>query len=148
MARDPQVAAAGAMVRSITAGAASALTLEATANLVEETPVDTGHARRNWVPGIGAPQDGEPDTGAAQAAGMAEVAGYKLGDGALSITNRVPYIGPLLGGHSDQAPAGWDLAAVDRAVQTIQRHYDSLRIDVTTSGPRPSVVITRREGEP
>jgi hypothetical protein len=31
------------------------LTLEATANFVQATPVDTGWARANWVPQIGTP---------------------------------------------------------------------------------------------
>ena len=31
------------------------ITLEATANLIEDTPVDTGWARANWIPSITTP---------------------------------------------------------------------------------------------
>lgn len=127
------------------AAVAIELTLEVTANLIEATPVDTGHARANWVPGIGDPPEDEQPAGA-QAAGMAAVATYKLGDGPLNITNNVPYIGPLLNGHSSQAAPGWDLAAVDAAVATVQARHDGLNIDLTTTGP--SVRITPREPPP
>ena len=105
------------------------LTLEVAANLIQECPVDTGHARRNMVPSIGAPHEGEDD-GAAQAAGQAEVLTYRIGQGDAYVVNNVPYIGRLILGSSAQAPAGWDLVAVDRAQQTIQGRYGGARIEV------------------
>ena len=133
---DPQVAAIEARLLAEIAAAASALTLEITANLIEATPVDTGHARANWVPSVGAPHVGD-DEGAAQSVGMAEVAAYKLGDGPLNIANNVPYIDYLLLGSSSQAPAGWDVDAIDRAQATIQAEYTGLQIDVTQGSATP-----------
>src|SRR5947207_9574670 len=75
-----------------------ALTLNVVANLVRPpaqggTPVDTGWARANWVPSIGAPREalaGSRDSVSAveQEAGVALVAGtYKLAQGAIFISN-------------------------------------------------------------
>jgi hypothetical protein len=146
MASDPQVAAIAAQLRAEIAKAATALTLEITANLTEATPVDTGHARANWVPSIAEPQDGEvAGTGMdAQAAGILAVARYQLGDGPLNITNNTPYIERLIGGSSSQAPAGWDVAAIDQALQTVQAQYDGLEIDVTRDDGGATVAITPR----
>lgn len=113
------------------AGAAKALALEVTAELVKACPVDTGHARRNFVPSIGSPADSEDD-GAAQQEGMAAVVGYAIGGGDLYVTNHVPYIDHLILGSSQQQPAGWDLAAVDRAEQKVAAEW-GVRIDVTSS---------------
>ena len=143
---DPQAKAIGDRLRAELARAGTALTLEIAANLIEATPVDTGHARANWVPSIGTPHVGE-DSGAAQAAGQAAVTAYKLGDGALTIANNVPYIERLIGGSSSQAPAGWDLEAIDRAQQTVQAQYDALDIDVTVGPAGPTAFITPRAGE-
>lgn len=118
-----------ANLQALVAGAAKSLQLEVTAELVKACPVDTGHARRNFVPTVGAPSDAE-DEGAAQQAGM--VAAYKIGDGDLYVTNIVPYIDRLIMGSSTQAPAGWDLQAVDTAVATVQAQY-GVRIDVTSA---------------
>jgi len=107
-----------------------ALILEIDANLREATPVDTGHARANWVPSIGAPHVGE-DTGAAHEQGVQRVLGYKLDDGPAFESNRVPYINSLNYGHSKQAPRMFIEAAVDKAVATIQQRY-SVAIDVSS----------------
>jgi hypothetical protein len=115
------------------------------AHLIEATPVDTGHARANWAPSIGTPHVGE-DSGAAQAAGQAEVLGYRFGDGPLCIANNTSYIERLIGGSSAQAPAGWDLEAIDRAQQTVQQQYDALDIDVTTGHAGPVATIAPRGG--
>lgn len=132
MARDPQANAIGARLRAELAKVASALTLEVTAELVETCPVDTSHARSNFVPSIGDAATGEDD-GAAQQAGIAAVLGYRLGP-PLHISNNVPYLGRLIGGSSSQQPPGWDVAAIDRGIQTIQSQYDSVQIDVSNSG--------------
>lgn len=142
MADDSDAQAVGDALRQLVEGAAKALIIEVTANLIEACPVDTGHARANFVPAVGAPHVGE-DGGSAQAAGFAVVAGWKLGDGPLSISNNVPYIGRLIGGSSSQAPAGWDLVAIDKAVQSVQAAYD-VEIDVTGGSAGRAVVIRPR----
>lgn len=105
------------------------ITLDATANLIEDTPVDTGWASNNWVPSIGSPssfvgdvKDPQPsDVSTARAAsdsGVAQVAtGYKLPMGSVFISNNVPYIRRLNDGHSKQAPKKFVEAAITRAVR-------------------------------
>lgn len=132
MARDRQAEAVGANLEKLAAGVVKELTLEVAANLTQDAPVDTGHVRRNFVPSIGQPHEGEDD-GAAQAAGQAQVLSYKIADGDTFVTNNVEYLRWLILGSSTQAPAGWDLAAVDRAQATVQARYDGMRIDVTAS---------------
>lgn len=114
-----------------------ALTLEIDRELRKATPVDTGHARANWVPSVGAPHVGEVATvrvgstigSSAHAAGVASVLSFKLGDGALWVSNAVPYLQTLNYGWSDQAPPLWIEAAIDRAVATIQARYN-VKIDI------------------
>ena len=105
------------------------ITLDATANLIEDTPRDTGWARNNWVPSIGSPSRREgdvldPDEGDVAEArrdserGQAAVAtGYTLKRGKVFISNNVPYITRLNDGHSRQAPSGFVQAAIARAVR-------------------------------
>lgn len=122
----------GALLMAAAGDAVKALTFEVQANLIAAAPVDTGHVRRNFVQSIGVPFDGEDD-GAAQAAGQAEMLSYKIGDGDTYVTNNVDYLQYLVLGSSTQAPAGWDLIAIDQAVATIQAQYDGLQLDVTSS---------------
>lgn len=129
---DPRVARVKADLEAALSGAVRDLTLEVAANLTQDAPVKTGHFRRNFVPSIGQPSEAEDD-GAAQAAGVAELLSYRIGMGDTYVTNNVPYGVFLILGSSSQAPAGWDLQAVGRAVQTIQARYDGLRLDVTSS---------------
>jgi hypothetical protein len=63
--------------------------LDIYADLIDETPVDTGHARQGWQ--------------------LDDAAGD-----AIKITNNIEYIGALNNGHSKQAPTGWIDAIVDR----------------------------------
>lgn len=92
------------------------ISIEATANLTEATPVDTGFARANWVPSIGAPS-AETSLGA-QEAGIAAMIGYTASQGPAFVTNNVPYIGALNAGSSTQAPSGFVEQAIERAVAT------------------------------
>lgn len=131
MADDRQAKAVGDAMRELISRAARALIMEATANLVEACPVDTGHARANFVPAVWASFEGEAPDGSAQSAGLLAVTRWKLGDGPLSISNNVPYIDRLIGGSSSQAPAGWDLVAIDDAIQTVRQLYEGVAIDVT-----------------
>ena len=105
------------------------IVLDATANLQEDTPIDTGWARANWIPSIGAPPTGPAgsptDVGAArsaQQAGVASIAvGYSLDQGNVTISNNVPYIRRLNEGSSSQAPSMFVQAAIARAVQAASR---------------------------
>ena len=108
------------------------LTLDVVANLVRApaeggTPVDTGWARANWIPRIGAPFSGTDGTRAQaeagsvsraqQEAGIAAMLRYKITPtGKVFITNNVPYIGKLNDGWSKQAPKGFVQAAIKQAV--------------------------------
>lgn len=129
MTSDPKVI--GDQLRALYAQAATDLVLEINANLIEECPVDTGNARANFIPSIGVPHQGEERGAGAQEAGTAAVVAYKFGDGDIHITNHVAYIGPLLAGHSPQAAPGWDLAAIDKASQTIGQRY-AIEIELGT----------------
>jgi hypothetical protein len=122
----------GALLMAVAGDAVKALTFEVQANLIAAAPVDTGHVRRNFVTSISVPFDGEDD-GAAQAAGQAELLSYKIGDGDTYVTNNVDYLQYLVLGSSTQAPAGFDLIAIDQAVATIQAQYDGVQLDVTSS---------------
>lgn len=105
------------------------LTLDVTANLIEDTPVDTGWARANWVPSMGQPKlkdlpPTRPDDSQAVAGATAEqqgaVAGllaYTLKRGMVFVTNNVPYILDLNDGTSTQAPTGFVQRAIARAVK-------------------------------
>jgi hypothetical protein len=105
------------------------LTLEATANFVQATPVDTGWARANWVPQIGTPYTGGgprpevPPVGSANAArqtALSTVLNYKLtGARPVFISNNVPYIVKLNEGSSKQAPAAFVQRGIAQAVQTV-----------------------------
>ncbi len=121
-----QSAAIGEQLRNALAQACRALALEIDKELRRSgtgTPVDTGHARANWVPSIGTPALEEVEGLSAHAAGVAAVLKFKLGDGALFISNGVPYINRLNYGHSKQAPRLFVEACIDRALSTIQARY-------------------------
>lgn len=106
------------------------LTLEITANLQEDTPVDIGWARANWVPNIGGPanitQVADPAGGdvaavsAQSAAGQTAMFGYAISDGPVFVSNNVPYIGRLNDGWSAQAPAGFIQMSIARGLRSLQ----------------------------
>jgi len=104
------------------------IVLGAVANLIQVTPVATGHARSNWVPSIDTPYaevDGSREnvSHAAQAAGIVEIQGLgrardlsgRFVAREVYITNNVPYIRDLNGGGSAQAPPGFVQTAVEQA---------------------------------
>lgn len=81
------------------------------AEVVPRTPVDTGFARGNWVPTVGAPSMlpvSRLDPTGAGAVARIKIFGqrYTLGT-TVFITNNAPYIGRLNAGSSRQAPAGF-----------------------------------------
>lgn len=109
-----------------------ALAMNVDANLREAppvgTPVDTGWAKANWLPSIGAPlildSDLKDPTPAAVAArqgtaekGLNDVLSWRVEDGAIFVTSSVPYIVVLNEGHSKQSPKGFVQAAIELAVR-------------------------------
>ncbi len=121
--------AADAVERKLLAAverAAKALILEIGRELRRRgtgTPVDTGHARANWIATVGAPNTVEAegtDTSLAQA-GNAIVAAYKLNQGKLYLTNVVRYIRYLNEGSSTQAPALFVENCILRAMVKVKR---------------------------
>lgn len=113
-----------------TAKVITGVTLEIHAELTEATPLDTGWARANWVPAIGRPgassseQTGVNSTAKAKAtAGLAAVAGYKIKQGIVHITNNVPYIEVLNAGSSAQAPADFVQRAIEKGITAGLRRF-------------------------
>jgi hypothetical protein len=84
------------------------------------TPVDTGNARANWVPSIGAPFTGIATNNGPHDAGVIAILAYELKQGALYESNNVPYMRALNNGHSKQAPAGFIERAIDVASATMR----------------------------
>jgi hypothetical protein len=126
MARSRNVRVVVDALEAFTEKAVRKLTLDATANLIEDTPVDTGWARANWVPSIGraiAVRKTEeadpaivPGQRAQQQASIARVSTtYRLKQGSVFISNNVPYIVRLNEGSSDQAPSAFVQSAITRA---------------------------------
>lgn len=124
---------------ALLAEARNALILEIAANLTEACPVDTGHARANFVPSINEPFTGEAVDGRPIAAGTVALLAAGIESSAY-VTNNVPYIGRLIAGSSSQAPAGWDVAAVDAAAATIAGQYEDVQIGAVTGNRRASVL--------
>jgi hypothetical protein len=115
-----------------TRGEIVALAMNMDANLRESpplgTPIDTGWARANWVPSLGAPvvldakvKDPTPaqvsTRQAAADSGLNDVLSWKKEDGPIFIANNVPYIGALNNGHSPQSPRGFVQNALEKAVR-------------------------------
>ena len=86
------------------------------------TPVDTGRARANWLVGIGTAPAGTTESldqgGNSSIQTAISVIGNYPADKlpALWIVNNLPYIGRLNDGSSEQAPAKFVEAAIDRAL--------------------------------
>lgn len=120
-APDPQIVAIMRGLTDVSAGAVRRITLRITDRLIRTTPVDTGWARANWVPSIGLPvtyPEGSKAgvTRASQQQGLARVVGYRIDQGAVYISNNVPYIQRLNEGSSRQAPAMFVEAAIEQGV--------------------------------
>lgn len=124
---DPQIRAIVQGMELLTERIVVKITLDVVANLIETTPVDTGWARANWVPAIGAPFKEDlsrvrPDAASAgqasgkQQAAVGAMASYKLVRGSVFVSNNVPYINRLNAGSSQQAPAAFVQRAIEKAV--------------------------------
>lgn len=85
------------------------------------TPIDTGWASSNWIPSVGSPvtrtfgNKARVST-AAQEAGIAALAKWKIGKGNIYIANNVPYIGVLDNGTSKQSPKNFVRIAIEKAI--------------------------------
>lgn len=130
MSSNPEVNRVVLALKGLTDKMAKRLTLRVTANLIEDTPVDTGWASSNWVPSIGVPftsiagsKDGSKvtlDRSPSERGKADVVANYTLDKGAIYISNNVPYIKFLNEGSSAQAPALFVEAAVERALKQVK----------------------------
>lgn len=107
-----------------------ALLLDIDRELRRLTPIDTGHARRNWVPSVSAPHSGEVQDMAAHDQGVAQVLSYVLEQGPLWLANSVGYVQTLNYGHSKQRAAGWIELGIDLGLQKAQARASN-RIDVS-----------------
>lgn len=105
------------------------LVLEIHANLVDPrtgTPRDTGWAANNWIVQLKTPYTGtvgspEEVNAAFGETSLTKVLTWKSGDGAIYLSNNVPYITRLNQGSSQQAPAGFVEKAIQRAINTTNR---------------------------
>ena len=93
------------------------------AYVINATPVDTGHARNNWLASIDNPKQGTPN--AESKSGSDAITQITSTGIALTlndvgvIVNNVPYIRRLNAGHSKQAPAGFIEKAAQNAFATV-----------------------------
>lgn len=126
-----QSAAIGANLRVATAQVAIDFVLTLDAKLRRATPVDTGHARRNWISSVSQPHGAEVDDDAAHAAGIAEVLRYTLSLGPIWLANNAPYVRRLNYGWSKQAPAGFIERAIDETIQEVGQRWASKGVDVS-----------------
>jgi hypothetical protein len=97
--------------------------LAADRQVVLSTPVDTGRARGNWQPSLGAPAEGTLELGQARANPESTVGAYVGGrpTSVIFITNNLPYIVPLNNGSSQQAPPEFVAIAIDSALRAARR---------------------------
>ena len=98
-----------------------ALCLEGLGRLMKKTPVRTGRAKANWNTSAGTPDSSvnegatSADVEAKRAGGMATILATKFfeRDEHLFVTNSLPYIEALEGGHSRRAPEGMVAVTVE-----------------------------------
>jgi hypothetical protein len=105
---------------------------EVAKEVVVRTPVDTGYARGNWIPGINAPALSPVTTldksAVAAPSRINSVASFlRLGD-TFYITNNAAYIGLLNAGYSPQAAANYITRAVSAGVKRGVARTRELRI--------------------
>lgn len=106
---------------------ASALSVGA--SLIQRTPVDTGRAKANWVPGIGAVNTkttGEINAEAAVGVINQALQTWKPGQ-TIYITNSLPYIKRLEDGWSNQAPAGMVRLTIVEWKDSVRRAAEGIR---------------------
>lgn len=89
------------------------------------TPVDTGRARSNWHLDSGAPTviKVEPGQGQTDEEAQAAAGTYTGKDGAIHVSNNLPYIERLNDGYSQQAPAGFVQDAIQAAIAQTKARF-------------------------
>lgn len=105
---------------------------EVATEVVRSTPVDTGYARGNWVPGLNSPPitptSSLDPTGQAAPGRISALARFlRLGD-TFYITNNAAYIELLNRGYSPQAAAQFVSRAVSRGVELGISKVGELRV--------------------
>ena len=96
-------------------------------NVIADTPILTGQARRNWQTELNQMPESVLDMPESPSEGMDEalqilqqtVGQYKAGD-TVHITNNAPYIKELNSGSSQQAPANFVETSIMRATRLIR----------------------------
>lgn len=109
------------IMRRAVIGVSRKLILDVNRHLAENTPIDTGWARSNWIPTKDRPLtepvgDRENVDLAAAASGVAEIKSWDLFKGSAFITNNVPYINDLNAGTSPQASPGFVQASIEQGI--------------------------------
>lgn len=125
MARPDDAVSVMTQLKDFTEDIIKQVTLEVTAQLGEDTPVDTGWAQANWVPNIGSSHIGtvgtkESVTATAKEEGIAKVLALYQLPAIVFVTNNVSYIERLNAGHSDQAPSGYIQVGILKAIQAVE----------------------------
>lgn len=125
MGRDPQIDRIFANLGRVLTGVVRTVTETVTFELRDRTPVDTGHARSNWVPSPSnqTSVDGSREgvSYGAQSAGLQWLhSGYQFPQPAY-VVNNVHYITSLNAGSSRQAPSNFVHEAIDRAILDAHR---------------------------
>ena len=95
-----------------------------TREIVQKTPVDTGHARSNWFWGVQVVSDEDATlskSGAPSLTRAASFASTVRSGGVVYLTNNLPYILPLEFGSSQQAPSGMVRITVARWQSIVDR---------------------------
>jgi hypothetical protein len=105
-------------------------------SVIEETPVDTGRARSNWIVRIDAPAVGtssarvpgsagstaDANTRAAIEAASGVIRQFDVGKNqSIHVTNNLAYMGRLNSGHSRQAPVGFVMIAVLAGLRRLRK---------------------------
>jgi hypothetical protein len=116
--------ALGQHLEKVVAGVAVDIGRAVTVNVAEATPVDTTHARSNWIPSVGSPQVGvagtkESPSSVEQSVGLAQLASYRLEQGDVFVANNVDYIDQLNQGSSPQAPPEFVETAIEEALANV-----------------------------
>lgn len=120
---DSQVVSIMGSLRKYAERSISLIGLDVLRELIVSTPVDTGHARANWVAKAGSPPAGPFGQRKrwninvkAQLGGITALGRYTLSQGQVYISNFVDYIVKLNQGYSPQAPSEFVQMAMERGV--------------------------------
>jgi len=96
------------------------------ADVIKDTPVDTGRARSNWNVSTSRPNLATTETIVSEFAKQREAKEFTMSvdfwNGEVGyVANGLPYIVPLEEGSSQQQPKGWVRRAVQRAEKQIEK---------------------------